>query len=63
MAAMENPQITAYVVDATEFPDLSAQYAVQAVPLTVIDGGESVSFAGKYPEGRFVAELQRAVQR
>jgi len=61
MAAMENPQITAYSVDASEFPDLSQKYGVRAVPLTVVDGATQVTFAGKYPEDRFVAELLKAL--
>lgn len=63
MAAMENPQIRAYVIDATEFPDWARQYQVSAVPLTVISGTTEVSFAGRYPEGRFLAELLRSVGR
>jgi thioredoxin-like negative regulator of GroEL len=62
MAAMENPKIRASMVDASEFPELSAQYGVSSVPQTVVDGKQQVSFVGKYPENRFVAELLKAVQ-
>lgn len=60
MAAMENPRIRAYSVDATEFPELAEKYEVSAVPRTVIDGASTVTFTGKYPEGRFLAELVKA---
>jgi hypothetical protein len=61
MAAMENPRIRAYSVDATEFPELADQYNVSAVPLTVIKGQSEITFAGRYPEARFLAELLKAV--
>lgn len=61
MAAMENPRIRAYAVDATEFPELAQQYNVSSVPLTVITGRREVTFVGKYPEGRFLTELVKAV--
>lgn len=61
MAAMENPRIRAYSVDATEFPDLADKYGVSSVPLTVINGKQEVTFVGKYPEGRFLNELVKAV--
>ncbi len=62
MAAMENPHINAHMIDASEFPDLSAEYEVSSVPQTVIDGSSTVVFIGKYPENRFVAEILKAVQ-
>lgn len=62
MAAMENPHIRAHMVDAAEFPELSQQYQVSSVPLTVIDGRTTVTFLGKYPEARFVAELLKAAE-
>jgi len=61
MAAMENPRILSYVVDASEFPELSSQYGVRSVPQTVINGQSEVIFIGKYPEGRFVEELKKAL--
>jgi predicted DsbA family dithiol-disulfide isomerase len=62
MAAMENPRLRAYSVDAQEFPDLANRYEVSSVPLTVVNGKQSVTFVGKYPEDRFVSELQKAAQ-
>lgn len=62
MAAMENPRIRSYVVDASEFPELAARYGVRSVPQTVINGLSEVIFIGKYPEGRFVDELKKALK-
>lgn len=62
MAAMENPRIKAVVIDAAEFGDLADFYQVSSVPLTVVDGKQQVTFVGRYPEGRFVEELLKAVQ-
>lgn len=59
---MENPRIKAHMVDASEFPELSDHYEVRTVPLTVIDGKRTVSFAGRYPEGAFLAELLKAIE-
>lgn len=62
MAAMENPKIRAHMIDAAEFPELSQEYNVSSVPQTVVDAKSSVTFIGKYPEGRFVAEIKQALQ-
>lgn len=58
--AQENPNITADVVEATEFPALTQRYNVMAVPKTVIN--ESKEFTGAYPEDRFVDEILQAIQ-
>ena len=55
---MESPQVTADVIQANEFGRLSAQYAVQAVPKTVVN--DVVDFLGAVPEARFVREVLRA---
>jgi hypothetical protein len=57
--AMESERVTADVIEANEFPTLSATYAVQAVPKTVVN--DQVEFLGAMPEGRFVQEVWRAV--
>lgn len=62
MAAMENPKIEAHMIDAVEFPELSEQYQVSSVPQTVVDGDRTVTFIGRYPEGRFLEELKKAIQ-
>jgi hypothetical protein len=56
--AMESERVTADVIEANEFPTLSAAYAVQAVPKTVVN--DQVEFLGAMPEGRFVQEVWRA---
>ena len=41
--ALENPKISASIVDATEFPDLVRRYRINGVPKTVVNepGGDS----------------------
>lgn len=58
--AMENSNIRATVVEATEFPHLSQKYKVMAVPKTVVN--DTIEFTGALPEDRFVAEVMKAVQ-
>jgi predicted DsbA family dithiol-disulfide isomerase len=58
--AMENPLITADMVEATEFPQLSIKYNVRGVPLTVIN--ESGFVEGALPEDPFIAEALKALQ-
>ncbi len=53
--AIENPLISADMVEASEFPELSQQYSVYGVPLTVAN--ENVRLEGGAPEGYFVPEL------
>jgi predicted DsbA family dithiol-disulfide isomerase len=53
--ALENPQITADVVEIEEFPDLARAYGVRSVPLTVIN--EYTRFAGAVPEAEFVQRV------
>ncbi len=43
------------MVEASEFPELSQQYSVYGVPLTVAN--EKVQLEGGAPEGYFVPEL------
>jgi glutaredoxin-like protein len=46
--ALESPLITAEVIEAQEFPELSQQFKVRAVPTTVVSatGGPALSAAG-----------------
>ena len=55
---MESDRVTADVIEANEFPSLSARYAVQAVPKTVVN--DRVEFLGAMPEERFLREVLRA---
>jgi glutaredoxin-like protein len=52
--AWANPQITAYAVEATEFPDLTRRYHVTGVPKTVVQNG--VEILGAIPEDDFVRQ-------
>jgi hypothetical protein len=56
--AMESPHVTADVIEANEFPQLSARYAVQAVPKTVVN--DRAEFLGAVPESRFLQEVLAA---
>ena len=56
--AMASEKVTADVVEATDFPDLSNHYGVRAVPKIVIN--DRVEFTGVQPEPRFLAQVQRA---
>ena len=52
--AFASPQITAYAVEATEFPDLARRYRVTGVPKTVVN--ETVEIMGALPEDEFVEQ-------
>jgi hypothetical protein len=56
--AMASPHVTADVIEANEFQDLSARYAVQAVPKTVVN--DQREFLGAVPESRFLQEVLAA---
>lgn len=49
--AWENPLVTAHMVDANLYPELVAKYQIQRVPLTVLNGEDTV------PGGKTMAEL------
>ena len=59
--AMENDFITAESIEATEFPDLSRQYRVMAVPRTVIN--DKVAIEGALPESMFIDRILEAAQK
>jgi predicted DsbA family dithiol-disulfide isomerase len=52
--AFANSNITAYAVEATEFPDLVRRYQVTGVPKTVVN--EQVEILGALPEDAFVEQ-------
>ncbi len=52
--AFANPNITAYAVEATEFPDLARRYQVSGVPKTVVD--EAVEILGALPQDAYVGQ-------
>lgn len=57
--AIENPHVTADVVEATEFRPLVERYAIRGVPKTVINN--SVEFVGTATEAQFIEYIQLAV--
>jgi predicted DsbA family dithiol-disulfide isomerase len=52
--AFASPHITAYAVEATEFPDLARRYRVNGVPKTVVN--EEIEIMGALPEEDFVEQ-------
>jgi glutaredoxin-like protein len=52
--AFANPNITAFAVEATEFPDLARRYSVTGVPKTVVN--DSVEILGALPPDAFVEQ-------
>jgi hypothetical protein len=55
--AFINPNITAYAVEVTEFPDLARRYHVTGVPKTVVgEEGEEIEILGAIPEDAFIAQ-------
>jgi glutaredoxin-like protein len=59
--AMESKQVTASMVEATEFPHLANKYQVSGVPHTVI-GDSPQPMVGAYPENAAVDMILAAVQ-
>jgi 1,6-anhydro-N-acetylmuramate kinase len=57
--AFANPSITAYAVEATEFPDLARRYRVTGVPKTVVSVtgvDEQVEIMGALPQDDFIEQ-------
>jgi len=52
--AWANPLVTAYAVEATEYPDLARRYRVTGVPKTVVN--DAVEILGAVPEDTFIDE-------
>ena len=52
--AFVSPHITAFAVEATEFPDLARRFRVSAVPKTVVNGDTEV--LGALPEAVFIEQ-------
>jgi predicted DsbA family dithiol-disulfide isomerase len=57
--AVEFANVTADVIEASEFPEMSRAYGVTGVPKIVIN--DKVEFVGAVPEQHFVAAIQQAV--
>ena len=61
--ALENPNILAEGVEASEFPILSNKYGIQGVPDTVIDGaGGTERVLGGQPEHIFLQQVLKVAQ-
>jgi glutaredoxin-like protein len=58
--AMESQWITADMVEATEFPELSSRFNVSGVPQTTINMGAG-TVVGAYPEFQLVQEIKVAL--
>ena len=52
--AFANPHITAYAVEATEFPDLARKYRVSGVPKTVVN--DAIEILGALPQDAFIEQ-------
>jgi hypothetical protein len=60
MMAMESARVSADVIEANEFPELSRRFRVNAVPKTVVNGRAEI--LGGLPEPQFVAQVLAAVR-
>ena len=52
--AFANPNITAYAVEATEFPDLARRYTVNGVPKTIVN--DEIEILGAVPQDEFIEQ-------
>ena len=57
--SIASPHVRSECVEATQFPELSRQYQVMAVPKIVIN--DRVEFEGAVPERDFVNAVLQAV--
>ncbi len=58
--ALANKNITADMIEATEFPHLVGKYQVRGVPRTVVN--ETVYLDGAMPEEQFVTQILEAIK-
>jgi hypothetical protein len=65
--AFASPSITAYAVEATEFPDLARRYMVTGVPKTVVTSGPDdpapVEILGAIPQDDFIEQTLAAATK
>ena len=57
---MASPHVTAAVIQATEFPDLTRRYRVTGVPKTVVD--DRIELLGVQSEQVFVTQALQATE-
>jgi len=58
--ALESEMVEAEMIEAMEFPELSARYGVSGVPQTTINDGAG-TVVGAVPPQHLVAEINRAL--
>ncbi len=58
--ALESPQITAEIIEAGEFSELSQRHQVRAVPTTVVDG--KTTLPGVVPDDVLMDVIEQVVQ-
>lgn len=58
--AFASPNVTAFAVEATEFPDLARRYHVSGVPKTVVN--EETEILGALPEEAFIEQALGRIQ-
>src|SRR3954447_6144673 len=56
--AFANEHITAYAVEATQFPDLARKYRITGVPKTVVN--DQIEILGGIPQDDFIQQALRA---
>lgn len=59
--AVESPNVTADVIEASEFPELIQRYQVRGVPKTMINA--SIGIEGAVPEPAFLGRVLEAAKR
>ncbi len=58
--AIESAQVTADMIEASEFPELSNRYSVYAVPLTVVNDRGRIE--GGMPEPHFLQRIIKGLE-
>jgi alkyl hydroperoxide reductase subunit AhpF len=58
--ALLNPRITADVIEANEFPELSQRFDVMSVPKTIVNGVQEL--VGAQPEARLMVAIRAALE-
>ncbi len=58
--AFANPNITAFAVEATEYPDLARRYHVTGVPKSIVN--DKVEILGALPQDAFVEQALSVLQ-
>jgi predicted DsbA family dithiol-disulfide isomerase len=57
--AVESARVTADVIEANEFPELSARFQVSGVPKIIIN--DRIELLGAQREARFIEAVRQAV--